>query len=181
MDPVKKFRIFFWIIFVFLVLVIAAGSYYFISADVFKNRIIASKDEKIALQAIDLSRQAKLLEDASSQTAQDKESLTAENAQLKKDKDTLTAENNALKAGKTKALAYAEFFRYLNSIIETHGGFTGWTDPEFQTAKTKAEATGDTSFVSTVNWAWYDRDTPPFDRVLRTWKEIVSGIQNALK
>ena len=181
MDPVKKFRIVSWVIFSVLMLVIAIGSYYFFTINGWKEKIIASKDEKIAQLTDDLSKQAKLLEETGSQTSKDKAALSAENAQLTKDKSSLTAENAALKAGKAKALAYNEFFKFLNTVIETHNGFTGWTDAEFQTGKSKAEATGDISFVSTINWAWYETGIDPDTRVMRVWKEIVSGIQNALK
>jgi hypothetical protein len=180
MDPVKKFRIVFWVTFSVLVLIIAAGVFYYFKIDDWKEKLVASKDQKIAFQVTDLANQAKLLEETGG-TAKDKEALVAENTLLTKDKASLTAENTALKAGRAKALAYNEFFKYLNTVIETHNGFTGWTDAEFQIGRTRAEATGDISFVSTVNWAWYETSINPTTRVIRAWKEIVSGIQNALK
>lgn len=181
MDPMKKFRVFFWIVFSFLVVVIATGIYYFFGIIDWKDKVISDKDQKISLQEVDLIKQAKLLGDTGSLAAKDKETLTLENEQLTKDKVALTAENTNLKAGRTKAQAYNEFFRYLNSVIETHNGFTGWTDAEFQTSVAKAEATGDSAFVSTINWAWYERSVDVTTRVIRVWKEISSGIQNALK
>lgn len=181
MDPVKKFRIFFWVTFSVLVLAIAAGSYYFFGLNDWKEKVIVDKDQKIAQQDTDLKKQIDLFSQTGSATTSDKETLTAENTRLIKDKADLTTENTSLKAGKAKALAYNEFFKYLNTVIETHNGFSGWTDAEFQTGKTKAEATGDISFVSTVNWAWYETSIDPTIRVIRAWKEIVSGIQNALK
>jgi len=100
---------------------------------------------------------------------------------LEKEKSNLEGQISSLKSKIKKANAYNEFYKYLNSVIETHSGYTGWTDAEFETGKQKAEATGDAPFVSTVNWAWYETSVPPYDRVLRTQKEIASGIENALK
>jgi hypothetical protein len=102
-------------------------------------------------------------------------------AELTKSNKTLTDQATANKAKVAKALKYNDFFKYLTSVINTHQGFTGWTTAEFQVGKSKAEATGDASFVSTVNWAWYDTNTPSTTRVIRTWNEIADGISNALK
>ncbi|MFA5157641.1 MAG: hypothetical protein WC451_00410 [Patescibacteria group bacterium] len=85
------------------------------------------------------------------------------------------------KAGLAKITAYKEFLKYYNSVIETHNGYTGWTDAEFQVGKTKAEATGDASFVSTVNWAWYETSVDVATRIIRVNKEIVSGIESGIK
>lgn len=181
MDPVKKFRIVFWVTFIVLTSVIAAGSYYFFDLNNWKEGVIASKDQKIAQEAVDLAKQAKLLEDANSQTAKDNAALTAENTQLKKDKGSLTAENDSLKAGRSKALAYNEVFKYVNSIIETHNGFDGWTDAEFRIGQTRAEATGNTTYVSTINWCWYDRSVAQLTRALRFWKETAANIESSLR
>lgn len=85
------------------------------------------------------------------------------------------------KTGMAKITAYKEFLKYYNSVIETHNGYTGWTDAEFQTGKTKAEATGDASFVSTVNWAWYETGVDVATRIIRVNREIVSGIESGIK
>lgn len=85
------------------------------------------------------------------------------------------------KAGMTKITAYKEFLKYYNSIIEAHNGYTGWTDAEFQVGKTKAEATGDTSFVSLVNWAWYETTVDVTTRIIRVNKAIVSGLESGIK
>ena len=181
MDPVKKFRIVFWVTFSVLVLVIAVGCYYFFNLDAWKEQVIADKNQKITQEASDLLTKTKLLADAGSQSSKDKETLAAENAQLTKDKDALTAENASLKATKAKALAYNEVFKHVNSVIETHNGFDGWTDAEFQAGKVKAEATGNTTYVSTINWCWYDHSVDQLTRALRFWKETATNIESSLK
>ena len=85
------------------------------------------------------------------------------------------------KAGMTKIAAYKEFLKYYNQIIEIHNGYTGWTDAEFQVGKTKAEATGDTDFVSIVNQAWYETSVDPTTRIIRVNKAIVTGLERGIK
>ena len=114
-------------------------------------------------------------------TSTELQSLKNRVSALEKEKSNLKGQVNSYKSKIKKAQAYNEFYKFLNSVIETHGGYTGWTDAEFETGKQKAEATGDASFVSTINWAWYETSIPPYDRVLRVQKEIVDGIENALK
>lgn len=107
--------------------------------------------------------------------------LKNENDDLKKQISALNDQNDAYKDKIANANLYNEFLKYLNSVIQTHNGFTGWTDAEFQIAKGKAEATGDTAFVSIINEAWYATSTPAIDRLIRGWNAIASGIENALK
>ena len=115
------------------------------------------------------------------------ESLTGEKSTLSTENTTLTDENDTLAgqveeyaAGMAKIKAYNDFLKYYNSVIETHGGFTGWTDAEFQTAQGLANVTGDTSFVNTINWAWYEISIPAVDRIIRVQKEIAAGIEGGL-
>lgn len=105
------------------------------------------------------------------------EDLTKANSSLTTEKNTLKSQNDEYKLKQAKVSAYNEFFIYLNQIIETHNGFSGWTDAEFQIGKQKAEATADTNFVSDVNWAWYETSIPPDQRVLKIWKDIAAGIK----
>lgn len=177
MDPIKKFRIVFWVVFAVLIVAIAAGSYFFLSLNNWKEDVIGSKDAKIA----ELEKKLSDSLAGSDQTAGTNQSLTAANAQLTKDKDELTAENKNLKSNIASAVAYNNFFGYMNTVVETHNGFTGWTDAEFQTGKSYAEKTGSTSFVSTINWAWYETSVAPATRIIRVWKETQSGIESALK
>jgi len=170
MDPVKKYRIIFWIFFSCFVIIIAAGVYFIWRNQNNKTQLILEKDQKIAAQSLEISK----LNKTTSTTENSSNEITKTNAQL-------TEENDALKAGIKKANTYNDFSKYLTSVIKTHNGFTGWTDTEFATAKTKAEATANTNFVSTINWAWYETTVPSIDRVIRVWEETVAGIDNSLK
>ena len=113
--------------------------------------------------------------------------LEKENEELQGQVDTLTQEKSALgeqikdkDAGIATANAYNEFHKYMNQIIQTHNGFEGWTDAEYQIARRKAQATGNTSFVNTVDWAWNRTDIDPVTRLLGVWKAITTGISNAI-
>lgn len=174
MDPVKRFRIVYWASIGVLVLAIVAGGYYFFQLDSWKESVVASKDEKIATLEANLQSKTNELESATASAGESQQSLATEKSQLE-------SENSALKAKASKALAYNEVFKYMTGVIKTHNGFTGWTDAEFQVGKTKAEATGSTAFVSTINWAWYETSVTPNERVIRVWEEMASGIENALK
>ncbi len=106
---------------------------------------------------------------------------TTPTATVDKEKVELKKEVASYKAGREKITAYNDFFKYMNQIVETHNGFSGWTDAEFQTGKSKAEATGDTDFVSKVDWAWYETSVDPLQRALGVWKSIADGIDRGLK
>ena len=109
------------------------------------------------------------------------ESLTGEKSTLSSKNATLTSQNADYAAGMVKIKAYNDFLKYFNSVIETHGGFSGWTTAEFNIAQGLASATGDTSFVATVDWAWYQTSIPAIDRIIRVQKEIAAGIEGAIK
>ena len=113
--------------------------------------------------------------------------LEKENEDLQTQIDTLTKEKTALqktnkemKDGIAVANAYNEFCKYMTQIIDVHNGFTGWTDAEYQVGRTKAQATGSTSFVNTVDWAWNRTDIDPVTRVIGVWNAIATGISNAI-
>lgn len=106
--------------------------------------------------------------------------LLKENADLKSENQNLKntlADKNAKTA---KAKAYNDFFKYLNDVTQAHNGYTGWTEAEYQTARGKAEATGDNNFVSIVDLAWAASSTPQIDRLIKVWKAIDEGIGNNL-
>lgn len=161
---------------VFFLASLALGYFYYQAKnlDKWKESIVQSKDTKIAelqKKVGDLEGQASNL---SAQGVKTKADLEKENA-------ALSGQIGATAAKIAKANSYNNFFKYLNQVIETHNGFTGWTDAEFQIGKQKAEATGDASFVSDVNWAWYETSIDPSTRVMKIWKDIASGIENSLK
>lgn len=109
-------------------------------------------------------------------------------ADLLKENTDLKLENQNLKntiadkdAKMAKAKTYNDFFKYLNDVTETHNGYTGWTETEYQTAKVKAEATGDGNFVTIVELAWTATSVPQIDRLIKVWNSIDEGIGSNLQ
>jgi len=80
-----------------------------------------------------------------------------------------------------KAQTYNEFYKYLNSVIEIHNGFTGWTDAEYQIGRGLAQKIGNSSFVAVVDNAWNNQQQPVPDRLISVWKAIAQGIETSLK
>jgi len=172
-DPIKTKRAF-WISFVLvLVFFISTTVLGFLFYQSYKN-YQALKEENQRLASLP-SPSPTISVSPSSGTDLLKENmdLKLENQTLKKD----LADKNAKTA---KAKAYNDFFKYMNSVIMAHNGFDGWTEAEYLTARGKAEATGDGTFVSTIDWAWHDTNTAPLDRLIKVWTSIDQGIGNNL-
>ena len=178
-DPNKAKR-WVWIEFVIAILLLAISGFftflYYGANDngIWKEGLISDKDQEIA----QLEKQVESLT-----TEKDELSSTAEGEKgtLEEQNATLKSQKTALEAKITKANAYNNFLKHMNSVVQTHNGFTGWTDAEYQTGLALAQATGDASFVSTVTWAWTQTSIDPTTRVIRVWNEIAAGIENSLK
>ncbi len=92
------------------------------------------------------------------------------------------AEGNTAQIAKiAKALAYADFFGYMNEVTAVHDGYTGWTQAEFEHGRALAQATGDASFVMIVDEAWAHDTDLEIPRLLAVWQAIQQGIESALK
>ncbi|MBU2595261.1 hypothetical protein KJ713_00285 [Patescibacteria group bacterium] len=103
--------------------------------------------------------------------------LTQENEDLKKS----NKESDEAKANKKTIIeAYTEILAYFAQVVETHGGFTGWTNAEYLHARDIAKKTQSTGFLATVDWAWNQTSVDPTTRVVRFLKEIASGINENL-
>ncbi len=169
------------------VLTLIFAIFFFLSTGVlgyfYWQKMKGYNDLSSAKQKVEASLNEKL------KTAED--NLAKANSEIATLKSSSSASGNSIsslekqvadyKAGMAKITAYKEFLKYYNSVVETHNGYTGWTDAEFQIAKTKAEATGDTDFVSTVNWAWYETSIDPITRIIKANKAIVTGLERGIK
>jgi len=115
-----------------------------------------------------------------SKTSSDIEKLRAEVADLQKQ---LNEKNTALaskEAGMSTITAYNDFLEYMTQVIDAHDGFSGWTEAEYQIGREKAQATGNSGFVSTVDSAWHDTATDPVVRVVNVYRGIIDGIKGGL-
>jgi TolA-binding protein len=178
-DPIKSKRVF--------IVFLSLSTLFFIGCGVLgylywhEYRINKNKTADITQKDTQITDLKKEISGLTNATNQNSTSLAEQNKNLTAQNTSLTNQVKSYKAKIAKANAYNEFFKYLTAVIQAHSGFSGWTEGEFQTAKQKAEATGDASFVSTVNWAWYETTVDVTTRVIRVWNEIASGIENALK
>ena len=158
------------------------GYFYYKENKNSKNLVV--QKQNMENQKNDLQKQIddqfKDLEKSDEELNKTLDDLEKENESLKSEKKDLENQISDFQEKITKAKAYSAFLKHLNAVIETHSGFDGWTDAEFQTGKSLAEATGDASFVTTVNWAWYETSIDSVTRAIRTLKEIQSGIEGAL-
>lgn len=163
-DP-RKAKIAFVLVLIFMLLFLAGGGvlgYFYYKKNVESFDLFMENRELKGQQEIDIDKLEKQIK-----------TLTSEKKALTKQVDDDKADFAVIKA-------YNEFFKYMNSVIEIHNGYTGWTEEEYAVGRTKAQATGDESFVTTIDWAWHRTDIDPATRILRVLKEIVSGIESGL-
>ncbi len=119
--------------------------------------------------------------DEAEAVAVDSSATTADQiAGLQSQIEILEGEKENLQSKIELAGYYNEFFKYMTHVIDDHNGFTGWNDNEFKEADSRAQKTGDASFVAKVNWAWYDKSTAALDRVIGVWDATAAGIEGAL-
>lgn len=95
--------------------------------------------------------------------------------------ESAKAETDSYKAKIAKALLYNNVFKYVNGLIETHGGFTGWTQDEFSTGRALADKTKDASYLAVIDAAWNQQAIPPLTRVINFFKATAQAIETSLK
>jgi len=170
-DPVKSKRVFILMLILTIVFFLGAGVLgYFYYA---KNKAYRS----LSSEKTNLENQQKSSADLQKQI----DTLTKENTDLTKTKKDQKDQIDSWQAKAAKARAYNDVMRYFAAITKAHNGFDGWTDVEYQTGRAKAQATGDTAFVNTVDWAWNRKDVSQMDRAVGFWNAVCDGIDNSLK
>ncbi|OGY24639.1 MAG: hypothetical protein A2Y57_00770 [Candidatus Woykebacteria bacterium RBG_13_40_7b] len=185
-DPQKSKNVFILMLVISIVLfvgLVILGFLFYQKSKSYKSL----EDERRALQA----EQSLISKDTVNQI----KTLTAENTSLKKENATLTSENTALKsenedltannqekaAKMAKASVYNDFLAYLVQIIQAHNGLSGWTEAEYQAARTKAQATGDQTFVELIDWAWTSTTIDQVERLTKVLDSISDNIGNNVK
>lgn len=173
-QPVKEKKKFPWITilllcFTLLVMVIAVvmGYLYFTNRETYSN-LLSEKNS---------------LEDQIEQLQQEKNAITEENATLEEEKTSLEEENASLESEITgyeaiqaQIKAYNDFDEYVFYVVGIHGGFINLTEDEYQTARSKAEATGDEDLVAAVDSAWNDTHISPIIRFVNVMNAVIEGI-----
>lgn len=117
---------------------------------------------------------------ATSTANEEIEKLRSEKAALQSQLDAANQNLTDLRNGVKTANAYNDFLEYLTQVIDAHDGFNGWTDAEYQVGREKAQATGNQSFIDTVDTAWNNHAIDVTTRVINVYRGIVSGTKDAL-
>ena len=128
-----------------------------------------------------LSSQVKKLENQVSTTSAELKRVSTGAASLQAQVTSLQDQLAACQAKSAKVKAYTAVISYVSGIIKIHNGFDGWTDAEYQKGRSLAQATGDTNFVNTIDWAWNRKDLDQMTRFTGFLNALVTGIDNALK
>ena len=118
---------------------------------------------------------------AISKTSTEIEKLRQEKADLQKQLDEIQSKLDSKNASSSTIRAYNDFLEYMTQVIDAHDGFSGWTDAEYQIGREKAEATGNDTFVGTVDTAWNNTSIDVTTRVLNVYRGIISGIKSGLE
>ena len=170
-DPVKSKRVFILMLSLTIFFFLVGGALGYLYYQKFKNyQSLKSENENLKNQIASSSEELK----------KEIEGLQKDKTALEKENKTLTDQAASDKTKDAKIKAYNDFFKYLNSVIEVHNGFNGWTDAEYQAGRKYAQATGDNNFVSLIDWAWNRKDIDQTTRVIAVWKAIAAGIEGNL-
>jgi len=75
-----------------------------------------------------------------------------------------------------KIRSYNDYLNYLFDIIDLHDGFTGISQEEYQSARTRALATSDNKVVSTLDDAWTNEQISAEERLVNVINPVIDGI-----
>lgn len=170
-DPVKSKKVFILMLILTIVFFLAGGVLGFFYYKEHKN-VKTLKTDKTNLET-QLANSEKDLQQQVADLKTANEKLASENKNLS---DQIT--QNSARSDKIKA--YNATLGYVADVVEIHGGFQGWTDAEYQTGRTYAQATGDQNFVNTVDWAWNREDVPAVERFVGFLRAVETGINTNL-
>lgn len=184
-DPVKAKRIFIPLVLlcsIFLISSIVLSLLYLRTnneIDSKKEEVKSLEDDKKELEEEieSLETNIKELEDV----AEIKDEYEKEISQLEGQIENYISEEASYKNKLSKINLYNIVHHYIYDLVIAHSDGTPITEAEYQTTRAKAEATGDTTLVSAVDNAWYNRDGQPAVRFGGMMWEIVDGIYSQTK
>ena len=111
----------------------------------------------------------------------DTETLRKEKTDCEADRSAKEDQIDSFREGMAKITAYKEALKYYYSVLETHGGYTGWTDQEYAIFRSKAQATGDQDFVDVVDYTWNETSVDVVTRLIRFHQALVTGFERGIK
>ncbi len=144
-------------------------------------------DEKIRVQnqleeeknktAVDYEDQIEELNSDIDTLTDEKDVLNTEKEALEEDKTELESSVSSYQTKQANISKYVNFLDYVYYVVGVHGGFSGLTEAEYQTARSKAQATGNANLVSAVDSAWNDTEVDQMVRFLN----VITTAQNGIK
>lgn len=132
-----------------------------------KQKLEVSVEDQIAAKTTELQTQIDVLE--------------KEKTESGADKSALQGQIDSFRDGMAKITTYKEALKYYYSVLETHGGYTGWTDQEYAIFRSKAQATGDQDFVDVVDYTWNETSVDVVTRLIRFHQALVTGFERGIK
>jgi len=142
-----------------------------------KARVEQALEDEKQKTAADYQAQIDEQEEEITSLTEDNETLTGEKETLEGEKTTLEDSVSSYLAKLAKIGKYINFLDYVYYVVGVHNGFNNLTDAEYQTARSKAQATGDSSLVSAVDSAWNDTEVDQMIRFLN----VITTAQNGIK
>lgn len=136
-----------------------------------KSKLETSIEEQIKEKTAEL--EAKLQTDT--------ETLRKEKIDCEADRSAKEDQIDSFRSGMAKITAYKEALKYYYSVLEAHGGYTGWTDQEYAIFRSKAQATGDQDFVDVVDYTWNETSVDVVTRLIRFHQALVTGFERGIK
>lgn len=181
-DPKKAKRIYiisFALICLFFIVIISISGYIIYKLNKNNNSL---KSDKAALE-----QQIEEYKTSSTKTSEDYEKQIADleaaavllNEQittLTSEKDSLSSEVDDYEKKQANIKAYNDFNKYVYYVVGIHGGFINLTEAEYQTARSKAVATGNQTLVDAVDTAWTDTGTSQIIRFVNVMNAAIDGI-----
>lgn len=185
-DPRKSKNVF--IIMLVIAIVLFVGlvvlGYLFYQKNKSYNNLEAERkalQQEQSLISKDTVNQIKTLTAENTSLKKENANLTTENTSLKKENEDLAAVNKEKAAKMAKASTYNDVLAYLVQIVQAHNGLDGWTEAEYQAGRTKAQATGDQTFVDLIDWAWNSTTIDQVERLTKVLDSISDNIGNNVK
>src|SRR3990170_5613420 len=178
-DPVKSKRIFILMLVLTIVFFLGAGALgylYYHQRQLYKT--LAQEKENLENQ---LSSATSSSTDLTNQLKDQLKTCQTAKTKLDAEKKTLADANKTYVSQNTTATAYANFLKYRGEIIDLHDGLQNISQAEYDRGYALAQATGNSQFTSTVNWAWNQTDISQAKRLARVIVEAANGVINNSK
>ena len=180
-NTIKIKKVFIVILVLMILFVIGGGVlgyFYYKKHQAYKSLLAEKNEIQTNLDNVrkDLDKANNELETTSVDLRKDLKDCESDKSALEEDLKDLNAASASYEDKNKVVKAYAEFLKYLSQIINAHNGLDGISEAEFQQGYSLAQATGNSDFAATVNWAWHTESVSQAKRLARVMLETAQGI-----